>query len=304
MFPLPLLSLLTKQSRGGVEPLKAVKLLLEQGQISKDVVLLLDKMYVQKCLQYHDGRVYGSDAEGKLCKGIMAFLIVGLKNNIPFVIKSIPKSKIEGQWLAEEIDESIKSLHEVGFNVRAVISDNHATNLSAFHNLYEKFRTTQINAIVHYSSPAGLVTYLLYDSVHLGGGRVVSASCSLTSISSSTPTSAIIYDAYTSIIKKIKNIENNLLNFRRCIFPPFEFDEFLDSISLRGGEISWKLLHNVYDKDQSLKANLRKARKLTYKALHPGDNKQSVPLALAVFDPTTSGALSSYFLKIKTQQNF
>ena len=37
-----------------------------------------------------------------------------------------------------------------------------------------------------------------------GGGRVVSASGSETSISSSTPAGAIIYDAYTSIIKKNK----------------------------------------------------------------------------------------------------
>ena len=94
-------------------------------------------------------------------------MIVGLKNNIPFVITSIPKSKIEGQWLAEEIDKSIKSLHEVGFNVRSIISDNHATNVSAFRNLCEKFGTTQINAIAHSSSPAGLVTNLLYQSLHL-----------------------------------------------------------------------------------------------------------------------------------------
>ena len=39
-------------------------------------------------------------------------------------------------------------------------------------------------------------------------GRVVSASDSETSVSSSTPTSAIIYDAYTSIIKK-KNLKKN-----------------------------------------------------------------------------------------------
>ena len=37
-----------------------------------------------------------------------------------------------------------------------------------------------------------------------GGGRVVSASGLNTSVSSSTPASAIIYDAYTSIIKNKK----------------------------------------------------------------------------------------------------
>ena len=35
-----------------------------------------------------------------------------------------------------------------------------------------------------------------------GGGRVVSASGSETKVTSSTPTSAIIYDAYTSVIKR------------------------------------------------------------------------------------------------------
>ena len=40
---------------------------------------------------------------------------------------------------------------------------------------------------------------------------------------------------------------------------------------------------------------MRKANKLTYKVLHPGDNKQSVQSALAIFDPTTSAAIESYF---------
>ena len=40
---------------------------------------------------------------------------------------------------------------------------------------------------------------------------------------------------------------------------------------------------------------MRKANKLTYKVLHPGDNKQSAPLALAIFDSTTSTATESYF---------
>ena len=50
------------------------------------------------------------------------------------------------------------------------------------------------------------------DVIHkLGGGRVVCASGSKTSVSSSTPTSATIYDAYTSIIKK-KKIEEVIIS--------------------------------------------------------------------------------------------
>ena len=40
-------------------------------------------------------------------------------------------------------------------------------------------------------------------------GRVVSASGSETSVSGSTPASAMIYDAYTSIKKKKKNLNNH-----------------------------------------------------------------------------------------------
>ena len=79
------------------------------------------------------------------------------------------------------------------------------------------------------------------------------------------------------------------------IFPAFYFDQFHDVIDVHAGEISWKLLHDVYDKDQLLQSNLKKGFKLSYKSLHPGENKQSVPLALAIFDPATSAAIESYF---------
>ena len=40
---------------------------------------------------------------------------------------------------------------------------------------------------------------------------------------------------------------------------------------------------------------MKKALKLTYRATHPGDNKQSVPLAVAIFDETIYAAIRSYF---------
>ena len=52
---------------------------------------------------------------------------------------------------------------------------------------------------------------------------------------------------------------------------------------------------NVFEMDQHLDANLIKAPKLTYSSLHPGDNKQSVELAIAVFHETTIVAAQNYF---------
>ena len=95
--------------------------------MDKDAILL-DEMYLQKEVQYHQGQLLGTDQDGNLYKGIVTFMIVGLRKNIPFVVRAVPESKIEGKWLSQHIDECLKSLHQVGFEVHAVISDNHATN--------------------------------------------------------------------------------------------------------------------------------------------------------------------------------
>ena len=49
------------------------------------------------------------------------------------------------------------------------------------------------------------------------------------------------------------------------------------------------------EKDSKLQANLRKAPKLTNETIHPGNVKQSMPLALAIFDESTTAAIECYF---------
>ena len=66
------------------------------------------------------------------------------------------------------------------------------------------------------------------------------------------------------------------------------------SIGCDGGYIAWADLNTVYEKDQSLSANLKKAHRLSCKALNPFNYKQSISLALAVFSDTTIAAIKSY----------
>ena len=180
-------------------------------------------------MQYQDGKLHGGDSEGTMYKGILTFMIVGLKKNIPMVIKAVPETKIKGKMVSFNIEDSIKSLHEVGFQVRAVISDNHPSNVAAFRDLSEKFGISPNENAITFPFNSELSTiYLFFDSVHL-----------------------------------LKNIRNNLLNAKRFLFPLFSFSEFYDDISVPGGEVSWKILHDVYDNDQSLQRNLRKASKLS-----------------------------------------
>ena len=64
---------------------------------------------------------------------------------------------------------------------------------------------------------------------------------------------------------------------------------FIIKISCSAGHIRWVDLYDIFS--QGLKSNLRKPPKLSYLALHPGNNKQNVPLALE----TTITPSQSYF---------
>ena len=228
---------------------------------------MIDEMYLQKSVDYFGGEMIGCNEEGSMYKGIVGFMIVSLKESIPYMIKSLPEVQIKGEWLKEEIIKAIELLHSIGFKVRCVVADNHSTNVSAFSKILTTNGCDKDDLAVILND--GSKVYLFYDSVHL-----------------------------------MKNIRNNLLNNKRFIFPAFKFSEFVDDISCEAGEISWKLFHDVYEKDQDLQSNLKKAPKISARVLHPGNNKQSVPLALSIFHETTSAAIISYFPECKAAADF
>ena len=220
-FPLPSFSYLKALSKGGVEPMKALKSMLNNGKVDPDCVLLIDEMYLQKGVQYQGGSLVGADENGELYTGIVVFMVVSLKKSVPFAIKACPESKISGDWLSLQIEETLRTIFNAAFNVWAVITDIHAVNVLSFKNLRNKYGEKNNSLSFNFD---GHKVYNLYDSVHL-----------------------------------VKNIRNNLLNSKRFIFPSFNFNEFEDDIHIDAGEISWRLYHNVYEKDEILPGNLRKA---------------------------------------------
>ena len=109
-FPLPSFSLLKKLSSGGIDSIKAIQLLLKEGKISADCVLMLDEMYLQKSSEYHGGGIIGQDEKAEFYNGILAFMIAGSKESIPYVIKAIPKTIIDGEMVMKEIEENLRVL--------------------------------------------------------------------------------------------------------------------------------------------------------------------------------------------------
>ena len=268
-LPVPSFSLLKKIQRGGLDAVKAIQRLLQQQSISKDCVLLVDEMYLRKISQYFSGNQIGENEEGVLYKGLVSFMIVGLSKSIPYVVKSSPEVTITGEWLWIQLDECIQTLAKAGFNIRAVIADDHTTNVSAYAKLHQKYDGDGQTYIFHSAYGGSMKTYLFFDIVHL-----------------------------------IKNVRNNLLSKKKFVFPKFSFELFEDKIEVDAGFVDWSLLHKVHEKDSHLQANLRKAPEITSQVLHPGNKKQNVKLALSIFAETTSAGIKSYFPHRETAAHF
>ena len=62
-----------------------------------------------------------------------------VKKSISYVIKACPGVSINGEMVKQEIEESLQTLKAVGFNVRAIIIDNHSTIVSGYSKLSEKY---------------------------------------------------------------------------------------------------------------------------------------------------------------------
>ena len=78
-----------------------MKVLREKGQISTDFILLVDEieMYLPKPAQYQAGEYVCAGEEDNLYKGIVAFMVVGLKQSALFIVQAIPEIRFNGQWL-------------------------------------------------------------------------------------------------------------------------------------------------------------------------------------------------------------
>ena len=60
-FPLPSISLLKRIKKGGVDSIKAIVKLREDGKISPHIVLMVDEVFLQKGTQYQGGEYFGLD---------------------------------------------------------------------------------------------------------------------------------------------------------------------------------------------------------------------------------------------------
>ena len=142
-FKLHSVSFLKKLTSGKIDSFASLKALQDNNCISEDVIFFFDKIYLQKC-EYSGGESIGTDDKGSAYKGMVCYMVVGLKNNVSHVLKSVPEKELIGKWLSNELLDCIKSLQDSGFKVKGVVSDDHVSNVSACRILLSRLATCQI----------------------------------------------------------------------------------------------------------------------------------------------------------------
>ena len=138
---------------------------------------------------------------------------------------------------------------EAGFRMRAVVIDNHSANVSAYNQLSKFYSSESPHYIIHPKN-GGKKTYFFFDTPH-----------------------------------QMKNVRNNLLICKKSVFPDFKYDDGKGiKVECPARYVRWPDLHSIHSKDLDLTAHLKMAPKITYQVLHPGNKKQNVPIALAIFE--------------------
>ena len=70
---------------------------------------------------------------------------------------------------------------------------------------------------------------------------------------------------------------------------------FHEAIDVPDGYISRRIFYEVHETEENFQAHLRKAPKIRYKVTHPGNNKLSALLTLAIFQESITAVIKNLF---------
>ena len=83
---------------------------------------MLDEMNLQQEVHYDGRKLTGCDSKLQMYKSIVCFMVVSLKQSTPYIVQ-------------DAIINCVNMLSRRDFKFRAVVSDNHSTNVSAYKHL-------------------------------------------------------------------------------------------------------------------------------------------------------------------------
>ena len=113
-------------------------------------MLIFDEINIKKSEELNSGGLVGASDDGQLHKGIMSFVIEGLMENMPYVLKTLPETKISGEWLMEKTWNCLNMLNGYDFRIRGVTYDNYSRNVSAYTKLQAHRRQNDTDVFINF----------------------------------------------------------------------------------------------------------------------------------------------------------
>ena len=114
----------------------------------------------KKCVEYCGGELFGSNINNELCKSNVCFMIIGLKENVPYFVKVAPVTFLNSELLKDELLNCLELLITGRFNMTAGICDNHAANVSVL-----QFGEDNESSLIMRINKQKV--YLFYNTLHL-----------------------------------------------------------------------------------------------------------------------------------------
>ena len=123
-------------------------------------VLLHDEIYVKKMLLYHGGSLFGKAVNDPsvLASTVLGFMVCCLFGGPKFITKMLPLSKLNSDFLRQQVDTTVESISESSGNSVAILCDANRTNQAFF----KSFDTVPGKPWLTIDG-----RYLLFDFVHL-----------------------------------------------------------------------------------------------------------------------------------------
>ena len=127
--------------------------------IERNVILIIDEVYVQKNMEYTGGKYFGT-VDGELAKTVLCFMIKSLRHHYKDVVALFPCHALTSASLLNHFYKVNRLLCEIGFHIVAISADNASVNRS-FYSILSNGSMSSTNPIT------GEPLHLIFDPTHL-----------------------------------------------------------------------------------------------------------------------------------------
>ena len=98
---------------------------------------------------------------------VFCLMVVSIMKSVPYVLKAIPIVRLSHELICNSILNCLSVLSQGNFVIRAIIADNHRTNLSAFQHLYKAYPITGKPNCISNPHRSSQHIFIMIDTVHL-----------------------------------------------------------------------------------------------------------------------------------------